>query len=107
MPRFRLTVAYDGSAYSGWQRQDPPTGEVIRTVQATLEEVVSRVVGEPVVVHGASRTDAGVHAKGQVACFDYRGQVPVERLAAAERCARRRGLSTARTGNRYAKSKKN
>ena len=81
--RFRLTVAYDGSAYSGWQRQDPPTGEVIRTVQATLEEVVSRVVGEPVVVHGASRTDAGVHAKGQVACFDYRGQVPVERLAAA------------------------
>ena len=83
MPRFRLTVAYDGSAYSGWQRQDPPTGEVIRTVQATLEEVVSRVVGEPVVVHGASRTDAGVHAKGQVACFDYRGQVPVERLAAA------------------------
>ena len=83
MPRFRLTVAYDGSAYSGWQRQDPPTGEVIRTVQATLEDVVSRVVGEPVVVHGASRTDAGVHAKGQVACFDYRGQVPVERLAAA------------------------
>ena len=67
MPRFRLTVAYDGSAYSGWQRQDPPTGEVIRTVQATLEEVVSRVVGEPVVVHGASRTDAGVHAKGQAA----------------------------------------
>ena len=66
MPRFRLTVAYDGSAYSGWQRQDPPTGEVIRTGQATLEEVVSRVVGEPVVVHGASRTDAGVHAAGQV-----------------------------------------
>ena len=83
MPRFRLTVAYDGTAFRGWQRQDPPTGEVIRTVQATLESVIGRVVGEPVVVHGASRTDAGVHAKGQVACFDYRGQVPVSRLAAA------------------------
>ncbi len=64
MPNFKLTIEYDGSAYCGWQRQaeDP-------TVQATIEAALSRMVGSPVTLIGSGRTDAGVHALGQVANF--------------------------------------
>ena len=66
MPRFvRLLLAYDGSAYSGWQRQNQ--GEA--TVQATLEDRLAVICGHPVTLHGAGRTDAGVHALGMVAHF--------------------------------------
>lgn len=63
----RLTVSYRGAAYAGWQRQDNAL-----TVQQVLEEALARLLapgasgGRPVVVSGASRTDAGVHARGQV-----------------------------------------
>ena len=61
----KLVVAYDGTAYHGWQRQAEP----LPTVQGCLEEVISRLVDHEVTVHGAGRTDAGVHAAGQVANF--------------------------------------
>ncbi len=63
--RVKFTIAYDGSAFSGWQSQ--PGG---RTVQDVLEGAVSRIADEKTIVHGAGRTDAGVHALGQTAHVD-------------------------------------
>ena len=65
MPRIRLTVAYVGTRYQGWQVQACGT-----TIQGVLEEKLSRICEEPVRVHGSGRTDSGVHALGQVAHFD-------------------------------------
>ncbi|MEL6329949.1 MAG: tRNA pseudouridine synthase A [Planctomycetota bacterium] len=83
--RYKLTVAYEGTDFSGWQKQEPPdpdsepdpqTGErprlQLRTAQHVLERAVREVVRETVNVKGASRTDAGVHAWGQVAAFTSR-----------------------------------
>jgi tRNA pseudouridine38-40 synthase len=61
----QLIVAYDGSGFSGWQLQPGR-----RTVQGELESAAANVAGHPVRVRAASRTDAGVHALGQVVCFD-------------------------------------
>ena len=65
MSRFALTIAYDGSSFAGWQRQ-----RSFLTAQQVVEEALSRLWGCRVIVHGASRTDAGVHALGQCAHFD-------------------------------------
>ena len=65
MTRIRLTLAYDGAAYSGWQAQ--PNAP---SIQQTIEAVLARVEGTPVALTAAGRTDAGVHALGQVAHFD-------------------------------------
>lgn len=68
MPLYRLTLAYDGTNLLGWQLQRPGSGP---TVQGLLEEALSRLAGGGrVAVAGAGRTDAGVHALGQVASFD-------------------------------------
>ena len=65
MQNYRMIVQYDGTRYNGWQKQ----GDTDNTIQNKLETVLSRMTGEEVDVHGAGRTDAGVHAKGQVAQF--------------------------------------
>ena len=78
MRRIKLTVAYDGSAYCGWQVQ--PNG---LSVQAVLEQALAELLGTPTGVTGASRTDAGVHARGNVAVFDTDARMPADKFAFA------------------------
>ncbi|QQE11034.1 tRNA pseudouridine(38-40) synthase TruA [Planctomycetota bacterium] len=81
--RYKLTVAYDGSDFFGWQKQEPPDQEPLRTVQGVLEQALIRKLKQPIILTGASRTDSGVHALGQVAHFDATTRIPVENLAHA------------------------
>ena len=74
----KLTVSYDGTDFSGWQRQK--NGE---SVQGVLESAVGKITGEKTTVTGSGRTDAGVHAEGQVASFSTLSTVPPEKFAAA------------------------
>lgn len=78
MPRYRLTIEYDGGPFVGWQRQDNGP-----SVQQALEQAIARFCGETVVVHGAGRTDAGVHALGQVAHVDLSDHHPPETVRSA------------------------
>lgn len=70
-----MTIAYDGTDFSGWQRQPN-----VRTVQGTLESILSKVCGEKIRIDGTSRTDAGVHALGQRASFKCGPGIPVEKI---------------------------
>jgi tRNA pseudouridine38-40 synthase len=109
MPRYKITIAYDGTDFHGWQRQhdkredstdraqspggamsglsgdetEPRHRRLLRTVQDVLERATREVVREPVSLLGASRTDAGVHARGQVAAFTTTREIPIERLPRA------------------------
>ena len=74
MKRILLTLEYDGTAYSGWQRQYNGLA-----VQQVLEEALARATCEAITVTGASRTDAGVHARGQAAHFDTDSTIPPEK----------------------------
>ena len=78
MKRIKLTVAYDGTDYCGWQIQKNGV-----TVEEVLNRALSRLTGEKITVIGASRTDAGVHARGNVAVFDTDTRIPAERIAYA------------------------
>ncbi len=83
MPRYRLQVAYDGTDFHGWQRQVRSDGTELRTVQSVLQNAVRKTIREPSSVVGASRTDSGVHAVGQVAAFSSDRVFPIEKMARA------------------------
>ena len=91
--RYKLTLAYRGTNYHGWQRQSvtesykgplPPEGNDIPTIQQLLRQAIESVVRHPVTLVGSSRTDARVHAKGQLAHFDTdQLQIPIEGMRRA------------------------
>ncbi len=72
---YRLIISYRGTAYAGWQRQRNAS-----TVQQCVETSLSQLLGHDIVVHGAGRTDAGVHARGQVAHFSLPQRFPLRGL---------------------------
>ena len=78
MPRYRLDIEYDGTAYAGWQRQADR-----HSVQAAIEQAIFAFSGETVTIRGAGRTDAGVHATGQVAHCDLDKEWPANTVANA------------------------
>ncbi|MDR2506332.1 MAG: tRNA pseudouridine(38-40) synthase TruA [Oscillospiraceae bacterium] len=78
MRRVKLTLGYDGTNYAGWQRQ-----ENALAVQQVVEQSLRKLTGEAILVTGASRTDAGVHALGQVCHFDMRTNIPDAKLPLA------------------------
>ncbi|HAJ48566.1 MAG TPA: tRNA pseudouridine(38-40) synthase TruA [Alphaproteobacteria bacterium] len=76
--RWKLLIEYDGTPFAGWQRQEGQP-----SVQQTLEEAIEAFAGERVVVHGAGRTDAGVHAQGQVAHVDFAREMEPQKIREA------------------------
>ena len=78
MNRVKLTIAYDGTAYHGWQYQPE-----VATIEGELRRALVDLLGVETAVIGASRTDAGVHALGNVAVFDMTGPIPAEKMAQA------------------------
>jgi tRNA pseudouridine38-40 synthase len=78
MRRIRITIAYDGTEFHGWQVQPG-----LPTIQGALEQVVAAIEGGPVTVHGSGRTDAGVHALAQVAAFSLENPIPAGNLQRA------------------------
>lgn len=81
MRNLRLDICYDGTRYRGWQRL--PGRE--DTIQGKLETALGRILGEPIEVSGSGRTDAGVHARGQVANFHCESPMPAEEILASLR----------------------
>ena len=78
MRTLKLTIAYDGTDFAGWQRQASA-----RTVQASIEDALSPIEGQRVVITGAGRTDAGVHASGQVASVSLSSSIAAAELQRA------------------------
>lgn len=82
MTHWKLTLAYDGTPYHGWQIQPG-----LATIQGALSDAIHRAIGERVLSQGSGRTDTGVHALGQVASFSLRAPIPPDRLQLAlNRC---------------------
>ncbi|MFZ3171857.1 MAG: tRNA pseudouridine(38-40) synthase TruA [Carboxydocellales bacterium] len=80
MRNLKLTIEYDGTAYHGFQNQNTPE---LPTIQGVMEQLLTELSGAPVNINGASRTDAGVHARGQVFNFKTNWSIPVERVPLA------------------------
>lgn len=78
MRRIKMTVAYDGGGFHGWQIQPG-----LPTIQGTLEQILSEIESKPVAVAGSGRTDAGVHALAQVAAFTLANPIPLPNLRRA------------------------
>lgn len=78
MKRIKLVIAYDGTAYHGWQLQPG-----MPTIEARVNEALSGLTGEHIAVIGASRTDSGVHAMGNVAVFDTKSRIPAGKYCPA------------------------
>src|SRR5262245_59527701 len=78
MPRYKLTIEYDGTPYSGWQIQDSDP-----SVQGRLREAIRAFSGEDITPRGAGRTDSGVHATGQVAHIDLTRDWPADTVGKA------------------------
>ena len=76
--RIKLVVAYDGTAYHGWQVQPNAV-----TIEGVLNEKLTELLGEKITVTGASRTDAGVHSLGNVAVFDTTTRIPADKISYA------------------------
>ena len=81
MRTIKLTIEYDGTAYVGWQHQ--PNGI---SVQQVMEEALARIQGESVRIHSSGRTDAGVHARGMVACFRTARVLPMTAYTEGMNC---------------------
>lgn len=73
---YKMIIQYEGTRYNGWQKQ----GNTENTIQGRIENVLARMTGHPVEIHGAGRTDAGVHAYGQVADFHLKEVIEAEEL---------------------------
>lgn len=74
MRNIKITIAYDGSRYNGWQKQE----NTENTIQGKLEQLLSRMTGESIEIHGSGRTDAGVHSLGQVFHFHTESTMTTE-----------------------------
>ncbi len=81
MPNYRLTLCYDGTRYNGWQRQ----GNTPDTIQGKVEAALGVILGQEIEVAGSGRTDAGVHARAQVASFRAKTDLPPEEILRALR----------------------
>ena len=81
MRNIRLDICYDGTRFKGWQR----LSGVDNTIQGKLEQTLSRILGEQIEISGSGRTDAGAHAKGQVANFHTKSDMPCEEILSSLR----------------------
>lgn len=78
MRTIKITISYDGTKYSGWQRQNNAIG-----IQNKIESAVKKITGKDIPIHGSGRTDKGVHAYGQVASFSGEFSIPTQNIATA------------------------
>ena len=78
MRNIKLTIEYDGKEFNGWQRQPNKLN-----IQGTIEKAIERITKEPVELNASGRTDAGVHALGQVANFKTNSNLPIEKMSIA------------------------
>lgn len=78
MRNIKLTIQYNGKNYCGWQKQNDSLG-----VQGTIEQAIKEITSEDVKITGSGRTDAGVHALGQVANFNTESSIPIEKIPSA------------------------